>query len=59
MQADGGDAEARQQVTRKVTPEEAAHRAAAIARGERVVEALNSRRQGKKEMEYQVGGVGG
>jgi elongation factor 3 len=57
---DGEDREAKEKVTRKVTPEEQAARDAAIARGERVVDYLNSRRMsGKtKEYEYEVCWVG-
>ena len=57
---DGEDREAKEKVTRKITPEEQAARDAAIARGERVVNYLNSRRMnGKsKEYEYEVCWVG-
>jgi elongation factor 3 len=55
----GEDEEAKEKVTRKVTDEEKARRAAAIERGERVVDYLNSRRMGKgKEYEYEVAYVG-
>lgn len=58
-QADGEDREAKEKVTRKLTPEEQAAREAAIERGERVVDYLNSRRMGKsKEYEYEVAWVG-
>ena len=57
---DGEDREAKEKVTRKVTPEERAAREAAIARGERVVDYLNSRRMNSKskEYEYEVAWVG-
>jgi elongation factor 3 len=59
LQADGEDREAKEKVTRKLTPEEIARREAAIAKGERVVDYLNSRRMGKaKEYEYEVAWVG-
>lgn len=55
----GEDREARMKVTRKFTEAELAAREAAIERGERVVDYLNSRRMGKnKEFEYEVVWVG-
>lgn len=50
---DGEDREAKEKVTRKITPEEQAARDAAIARGERVVDYLNSRRMNSKTKEYE------
>ena len=56
---DGEDREAKEKVTRKITAEEQAARDVAIARGERVVDYLNSRRMGKnKEYEYEIAWVG-
>ena len=56
---EGEDREARLKVTRRFTEEELAAREAAIERGERVVDYLNSRRMGKnKEFEYEVVWVG-
>ena len=51
--ASGEDREANEKVTRKVTPEEQAARDAAIARGDRVVDYLNSRRMNSKTKEYE------
>jgi len=59
LQGDGEDREAKEKATRKMTEEEKAARAAAIERGERVVDYLNSRRMGKgKEYEYEIAWVG-
>ncbi|KAL4852769.1 mRNA export factor elf1 [Chlorella vulgaris] len=56
--ADGDDREALEKATVKMTAEELAAREAAIAQGQRVVEALNSRRMARKEYEYEVVWVG-
>ncbi|KAI7836488.1 hypothetical protein COHA_009640 [Chlorella ohadii] len=55
---DGDDKELAEKATVKLTAEEQAARAEAIASGKRVVDYLNSRRMARKEYEYEVVWVG-
>ncbi|PRW20411.1 elongation factor EF-3 isoform B [Chlorella sorokiniana] len=55
---DGDDKELAEKATVKLTAEEQAIRAEAIASGKRVVDYLNSRRMARKEYEYEIVWVG-